>query len=69
MMNRILFERVQHCLGLPSRTLHGGPGQTAPVAPLSAALTAVALLTYMVLLSFRNYGRARANSLWHFAYC
>ena len=35
MMNLILFERVQHCLGPPHT---GGPGQTAPVAPLSAAL-------------------------------
>ena len=30
MMNLILFERVQHCLGPPHT---GGPGQTAPVAP------------------------------------
>ena len=37
MMNRILFERVQHCLGAPL-TL-GAQGKLLQLPPLSAALS------------------------------
>ena len=36
---QILFEQVRHCLGAPLYT--GGPGQTAPVAPVGGTVCAI----------------------------